>query len=190
MADRLILAVNGYGAAEKPEEDGNTTRYLSYISDFCQWWQDRDIELHLLGGNTNRLSVTEARAMERWFHAHGLPENVIRVVLHEDSTDLRGNCEALEDLFEADDEVYYFCEHSRWKTTRFLVTRYLGAKVEVVPVRFDEPSMRLRHRLVQRFPKYWIEWSAETLGGPFERLRKYLRARHIAKHRKLAKEAT
>lgn len=187
MAKKLVVGVNGYGAPADPVNDPNLGRYLGFIANKCNDWLDRPVELHLLGGNTNRQSLTEARSMEMWFEAHGLPGNV-RIVRHDHTTDLRGNCIALRNDTWADDDIIYFCEESRRFVTRYLVRRYLGPKAKVCDLGFDPASLRLSHRLMQRFPKLWMEWAAETLGGPFEWLRRKLRARHIRKHRQLAGE--
>ena len=190
----LIVAVNGYGAPEHPEADVALTIYLEAIIDFCKFNSvedaageiviDRQIELHLMGGCTNNPELSEALAMETWFEVRGPPENVVRVVRHEASIDLRGNLESLQSAVRPDAEIVYFCEMSRWYTTHFLARHTLGPRVDVVGIAFDTTSLRWRNRLMQRFPKLWLEKAAVRVGGPCEWLRQYLRRRHIDKHRR------
>jgi hypothetical protein len=187
----VIVAINGYGAPEYPERDENLTVYLNSIMNFCaelgqKGWM---IELRLLGGPTNRASMTEAGAMTQWIQAHGKPSNVVSIHLHTETTDLRGNIESLRDIVKGNRaRVYYFCETSRLPAVRFLSLWYLGWRVRVRGRKVDDASLRLEHRLQQLGPKLFLEAAAAVFGGWFERKRLQLRAAHIAKHRRLAGE--
>ncbi len=187
MPNRLVVAINGYGAPADPSKDANLIKYLTYVLAYCRLHEARDIEIHLLGGYTNRVSLSEAEAMRIALRTLPYSPNIREVILHDSTTDLRGNCQSLKAGIQDGCEVTYFCEQSRTLVTKLITQRYLG-NANVIGVPFDATSLRLWPKLMQRYPKFWIEWLADTYGGPFEKFRLWLRSRHIKRHQVLAQK--
>lgn len=187
--NRLFVCVNCYGADKNPLRDPRTSMYLSAVVQHCARQHDREIELHLLGGPTNRRDMSEAEAAKLWIDAYGEICNVVHIQLHEGTLDLRGNLEAVRQYTWQGAEVHYFCEYSRQPSVRALAKRILrGRRVTVIGVPYSKQDLSFRHRLVQ-LAKLGLEMAAYVIGWPFEPTRKYLRNRHIAQARRRAEKS-
>jgi hypothetical protein len=208
MPTSAKIYINGYGAPKDPVNDGNLSRYLGAVKSTVENFVESnskygipnskyDFTLYLAGGFTNRTDLSEARAMQMWFEHHGLPKNVRRVILIEESTTGRDNLVLFTQTIEDPPMTYltlFFWEYSRRFQMEFLA-RHILAKMctyhqayEFIGVPFDARSMKL----VNRAKEYLLKFPLLVLAWYFPFINKLvvrpIRERHIAKCRKEAEK--
>lgn len=171
----MFFIVNGYGATPDAQ-DRNYTRYLSEVMNHVAADGSEPKKIILCGGFTNRTDLTEAETMRCWIVDH-FPYWSDRLVLCDDTFTARDNFRLVSEWFDRTDVFKAFGEYSRCRTLRLFAKRYFY-NCEVVPIRFDDRSLRPAHRLRQLCLHLPLE--ALALYFPlYDKLRLYFRQRHV-----------
>ncbi len=174
----MLIFVNGYGATDNVD-DGNYCRYLGEVSTFIDSHQTEKCVVHLCGGYTNRLDLTEARAMLNWF-VRRRDFSDVEYVLIEDTFTARDNMERMGSLV-SEELLVIFCEYSRRFTMAFYASR-LFKHYEIHGVKFDAKSLTFVHQIKQvtlKLPVEVLAWYFQS----FDHLRLWLRNRHVMRVR-------
>lgn len=175
--DKIVnIYVNGYGTPKWPYLDGNLRRYLMEVRRYIKARPNVLFRLFLVGGYTNDPYLSEAHAMQNWFeHYKMVPENVIRVVLLEETTTARDNLAFYSTLVDRDKPSIFFYEYSRRFQMMFLIRQIFGRYHmfdEFHGVKFDARSMKLTNRLKQ----YFVKFPLEVLSWYFPFIQKHISA--------------
>lgn len=184
------IYINGYGAPKNPTDDGNMKRYLGKVKEYIEAHPYTLFRLFLAGGFTNRLDLSEARAMQMWFEYYGLPENVLEVILLDKTTTARGNLVHYSNIVRAgtihrNEPSIFFWEYSRRFQMKFFVRRLLNkGNFLFCNIPFDARSMKLRNRLKQYFWKFPLEVLSWYFPSVHKYISKPLHKRYVEKCRR------